>query len=199
MRTGWGTIASLVALAAVGRLAFVWWPNVALTYFVVFAAGVAFGAVVGGLVGLLSMLATNVLLTGFHPVLLVNTPAMALLGVAGGLLGRAVDFGQRGGGGPVARAAAALAGVVGVVVFSVASDAASFALFLGPAGAPPSAFRALLVAGLAFNAIPAAVNGVVFATALQPSLAAARAAGLLAAPPGPDPGTTPAREPEPSP
>lgn len=160
-----------------------WWPNVALTYFVVFAAGVAYGAAVGASVGLLAMVATNLLLTGLHPVLLVNSPAMALLGALGGWLSRFVDFGQRGEGGALAAGVAALAGALATVLFSVAADLASWALFLAPSGASTATLRVLVLAGLAFNAVPALVNVALFAGALAPTLRALRAAGLLPAPP----------------
>ena len=174
-----GVLLGLTALAAAGRMVFLWAPNVAPTFFIAFVAGVAYGARAGAFVGGFSMLVTDLVLSALHPVLVVNTSAMAAVGAAGGLLGRAVDFGQardlpRG-------YAAALAGLVGVLVivgFSLLSDAVSYALFYR-SGA--EVFRALVLAGLAFNALPAVVNGVLFATATYPVLRALRKAGLAAA------------------
>lgn len=159
-------------------MALLWWPNVAPNYFLAFVAGVAYGARAGLFVGFVSMAVTDVLLTALNPVLVVNASAMAAIGLAGALLGRFVDFGQRTDR-PRAEAVAlaALVGVASVLAFSVLADAASWALFYRNGGA---GFLALAAAGLAFNAIPAAVNGLVTAAALSPVLVALRKAGLIA-------------------
>lgn len=172
-----GIVCALAALAAAGRLADPF-PNVAPTYWVAFLAGAAYGARAGAAVGALSMAVTDVLLTGPHPVILVNTPAMALVGAAGGLV-RASWFETR-----ASRVAASAAcGMLGVALtfaFSVAADLADFAIRVGPAADwAPRALGALLVAGLAFNVLPAAINGAIFALATGPALRALDAAGLL--------------------
>ncbi|MHB8605510.1 MAG: hypothetical protein ACYDCK_09670 [Thermoplasmatota archaeon] len=185
-----GFTIALAALVAGSRFFLYGLPNVKLTYFVVFVAGLAFGPAVGALAGALGMVASDVMLSAFDPVLVVNSSAMAALGALGGLLRRAVDFGQRGEGagaagrsrardgrGFVAVTLAALAGVLGTVVFSVLADTLDWALF---AHAGRAAWEARVLSGLAFNAIPAAFNGVVFAIATAPTLRALRKAGLSA-------------------
>lgn len=172
-----GSVIALAALAAALRIAFTWLPNLSPSFFVVFVAGVALGARAGGAIGALSMLVTNLFLSGLHPVLLVNTPAMALVGVLGGLLGRVVNLGQRA---PASRPfVAALAGLIGVwcvVSFSVLADALSWALFYRTSLA---SLEGLVLLGLAFNAIPAAAMGALFALATEPVLRSLRHAGLV--------------------
>jgi hypothetical protein len=192
---GLGTVAALAALTAAGRLLFSWWPNVSPAYFLVFAVGVAFGPRAGASVGALAMAATDVLLSGFLPESFVNLPAMAFLGFVGGLLGAVVDFGQRSDvPRPLASALAGFVGVAAVILFSIASDTLSFAFFLLPSGAGWAAYRGLILAGLAFNVVPAAIVGCLFAWMLFPTLRAARLANLTApmVPPVPEPRPQPA-------
>lgn len=177
-----GLVIALAALAAAGRMAFVWLPNVAPTYAITFLAGVAFGIGVGFWTGFLSMAVTNLLLSGFHPILLANGPAMGLLGLAGGLMGRFINFGQKGDEPPFyAAGLAMLMGVLATLAFSLLADAFSFVLFYQQAagGAAFQAFVALVVAGLAFNALPSLANGVIFALGSYPVLRALRKANLL--------------------
>jgi len=179
---GLGLLVAFTALAVVGRMAFLWAPNVALTYLVVFLAGVGYGVRFGALVGLLAMLITNFLLTGLHPVLLVNSPAMALLGAAGGLLGRVVNFGQLKDEPPVfAAGLAAFTGFTATLLFSVATDTTQYLLFSYlPTGIWAPGYLGLLVGqGLLFNAIPAVVNAALFAVGAYPVLRALRQAGYL--------------------
>lgn len=180
-------VVAVAALAAAGRMAFLALPNVALTYVVVFLGGLLFGPLAGALGAALGMLVTDLLLTGLYVPALVNVPAMSLLGLAGALL-RRVDFD-----GPTRaeRVAglvlAASLGVLGTFAFSAAADLATWVLV---AGAEPGALAPLLLAGLAFNLLPAAVNGTLFAAAVGPTVRAFRAAG-----PG---GRPPARTPAPA-
>lgn len=172
-----GVVAGLAALGVAGRFAFLWAPNVAPTYFVAFVAGAAYGAGTGAAVGALAMVASNLVLTGLHPAMLVNTPAMALVGAAGALVR------PRWYEGPWRAAAAAYAGLLGVAllfVFSLVSDLADGALRLGlgEGVSDPRAYVALVLAGFAFNVIPAAVNGILFYAATGPTLRALGAAGL---------------------
>lgn len=179
-----GLFAAFTALAVLGRLAFLWAPNVALTYLVVFVAGLAFGARFGGAVGLAAMTLSNLLVSGLDPVLLVNGPAMALLGVVGGLLARVVDLSDARARRPLVVAFAAFLGVACTLVFSVAADSAAFALYYAPSGAADGrVWFALVMAGLAFNALPAAANGVLFALGLAPTLTALTRAGVATARP----------------
>lgn len=152
-------IVAVTALALAGRLAFVAVPNVALTYVVVFAGGVAFGARVGAWSGAWSMALSDLMLSGLAPAPFANVPAMALLGAAGGLFARL--------GGQDARTWAAVAGIVGTLLFSMLSDVFTWLLV--------AEFRTSLAllwirvaAGLVFNVVPAAANGVLFALVVGP-------------------------------
>ncbi|HVL47805.1 MAG TPA: ECF transporter S component [Candidatus Thermoplasmatota archaeon] len=162
-----GLLVSFTALAVLGRLAFVWAPNVALTYFVVALAGLAYGPSFGFTVGLAAMTLSNLLLTGLDPVAFVNAPAMGLLGLAAGFAGRRVDLArERAASRVLVAGAAAFAGVAATLAFSVLADSTTYLVFYAPAGAPPGAWGALVALGLAFNALPAAVNGVLFGAGL---------------------------------
>jgi energy-coupling factor transport system substrate-specific component len=173
-----GLLAAFTALAIVGRVAFLWAPNVALTYVVVFAAGAAYGARFGFSVGVLSMAAANLFVSGLDPVSFVNAPAMGLLGAAGGLLARFVDLADRSSR-AFAAGLAAVTGVAATLLFSVVADTLSYVLYYAPSGAGhPSVWAALAAAGLVFNAIPAAVNAILFGAGLPPALDALRRAGL---------------------
>lgn len=165
-------IVAVAALAAAGRLAFLALPNVALTYVVVFLGGLLFGPLVGAAGGALGMLATDLILTGVYPAGLVNVPAMALLGLLGGAC-RALPFdgktrAERATGAMIA----ASLGILATLAFSVAADTATWLLVLRD---EPEAWRGLVLAGLAFNAIPALLNGALFAAAVRPTVAAWRA------------------------
>lgn len=177
-------VAALTALAITGRLVFLGLPNVALTFFVVFVAGILEGALVGALVGLLAMTITNLYLSGLHPVMLANGPAMALLGLAGGWLG---PWLQRPSNDTIDRRLRVVTlfcvGFFGVLAFSVLSDTMDYLLVHGvtPEGRSIglSALPAKLLAGLAFNLIPALVNSVPFWAGTMPLLHALAAGGYL--------------------
>lgn len=165
-------IIAIAALAAASRLAFAAVPNVAPTYVVVFLGGVLFGPGVGAAAGALTMVATNVVLTGLLPMpYFSNVPAMAALGALGGLLRR---FDWEGRGRADRAAGRILAGVVGTaatLIFSVLADAGSWGYvvvlqWLHHEPVPADALPRLVIMGLAFNVIPAIVNGVVFAAAV---------------------------------
>lgn len=174
-------LVAMTALAVAGRLALVAVPNVSLTYAVVFAAGLLFGARVGVASALLSMALTDLMLSGAYLVAFANAPAMALLGLLGASL-RNVDFTGTGRADRWAgRLLAATCGVLAVLLFSLAVDTLTW-LVVPEYRSEPGALRALVVAGLAFNAIPAAVNAVLFAAAVGPVTLAARQAGLLGTP-----------------
>lgn len=185
-------IVAVAALAAAGRLALLALPNVALTYVVVFLGGILYGARAGILGGALGMLATDLLLTGLYPLGLVNVPAMALLGLFGGLA-RPLVLGARS---PAERATttllAASAGLGGTFLFSLGSDTLTWLLVARGAA---EAWLPIVLAGLAFNVIPALVNAVVFAAAVGPVVRGFEAAGLLAPPSDPDPRPAPTEEP----
>lgn len=167
-------ISALAALAIVGRLAFVWAPNFALTYFVVFLAGVLDGRRAGAAVGLIAMTATNLLYSGLHPVLLANGLAMALLGVLGGSVRPWIMRDPRD---PLDRVLQvtllAACGLFGTFLFSVTSDLVGYltAFVLTPEGAVigEKALVPLVVMGLVFNLGPALLNALLFAV-LTPAL-----------------------------
>jgi hypothetical protein len=175
----WTPVVAVGALALAGRFALVAVPNVSVAYAVVFLGGVLFGARVGALAGLLGMALSDLLLTGLQPAPFVNGPAMALLGLLGGLL-RGLDWGAR-------RPAQAwanrlLAGAVGVaatLLFSVAADTLTWAL-VPEYRAAPGSLRLLVAAGLVFNVLPAAANAVLFGAATAPTVRAWRAAQATA-------------------
>jgi len=177
-------VAALAALAIVGRVAFLWAPNFALTYFVVFLAGVVEGPRVGALVGLLAMTVTNLLYSGLHPVLVANGLAMALLGVLGGLLRPLVvrtprDRLDR----ALAVALPAAVGLFGTFLFSVAADTVGwfvqFALTPEGRAIGTRALVPLIAAGLVFNLVPALVNLVLFGSLTPACVAALRRSGHL--------------------
>lgn len=169
------------ALAAAGRMALLALPNVAFTYVVVFLGGLLYGPWVGVGAALLSMTLTDLLLSGLYPLSFVNAPAMALLALAGAAL-RRFDFI---GGSRADRAAGTIfafaAGALGTFAFSVASDTLTW---LAIAPGVRAAWTTIVLAGLAFNVVPAGLNGAIFALAVRPVLAAQRArqAGRAPAP-----------------
>lgn len=172
-------VVAVAALAAAGRLAFLALPNVALTYVVVFLGGLLYGAWAGMAGGALGMLVTDLLLTGVYPLGLVNAPAMALLALLGAAM-RGVDFL---GGSRAERATglvlAACAGIVCTLVFSVAADSLTWLLVYS---GEPAAWAPLVLAGLAFNLLPALANAVLFSASVAPVLRAHRALAVAEAP-----------------
>ncbi len=184
-------VVAVAALVVAGRLALVALPNVSLAYVAAFLGGLLLGPAAGALGALLGMALTDFLLTGLLPTGFVNAPAMALLGLAGGAL-RGVDLV---GGTPAERLAGRLTalavGIVGTLAFSVASDTGTWLLVAEYRG-DPAAWRAIVAAGLVFNALPALVNGALFAATVTPVARASAALGQ-----GPPRETVAARAPAP--
>lgn len=177
-------IAVLAALAVVGRMAFLWAPNYALTYFVVFFAGILLGPLAGAVVGLVAMTTTNLVLSGLHPVLVANALAMAMLGLAGGLLRTWFLVSANSRSGRLLRVGVAGAvGLFGTFLFSVLGDLIGFFIqfMVTPEGAliGTSALVPMLLMGLLFNVGPAIVNMVLFATATPVLLSMLRRSGHL--------------------
>jgi energy-coupling factor transport system substrate-specific component len=83
-------VATLAALAVVGRIAFAPFPNVKPTTDIVLFAGLAIGAAPGFAVGAITALASNVFF-GQGPWTPWQMVAWGLVGVAGGLLGRLLN------------------------------------------------------------------------------------------------------------
>lgn len=165
-------LVAVAALAAAGRMAFLALPNVALTYVVAFLGGMLYGAVVGAAGAALGMLVTDLMLTGLYPLGFVNVPAMALLALAGAALRRFDWDGASRADRFAGRVFAFVAGVAGTLLFSVASDTLTW-LVVAPGSA--SAWRLLVLAGLAFNVLPALANGALFAASVSPVARAFRA------------------------
>lgn len=170
---------AVAALVAAGRLAFLALPNVALSYVVAFLGGVLFGPLVAAAGAFAGMALTDLLLTGLYPGGFVNAPAMALLALLGGAL-RAYPFDGASRAHRVAGAAmAAAVGVLGTFAFSLASDALTWLLLYA---ARPEALAPMILAGLAFNVIPALANGALFALSVGPTVRAFRVARARAPP-----------------
>lgn len=168
---------AVTALALAGRFALIAIPNVSLVHVVVFVGGVAFGPVVGVGAAILAMGISDVFLSGFLPTAFVNVPAMALVGLLGGVL-RRVDF--TGGAG---KAMAAFLGVIATLLFSVTADVAEWLLVPEFRG-DMTYLQVRVAAGLVFNAVPAVVHGFLFAVVAGPVQDAFRT-------PRPDPARSP--------
>jgi hypothetical protein len=181
---GFAPLVAVTALAAAGRLVLLGLPNIAFTYVVVFLGGLLFGPRIGFWAGLLSMLLTDLLLTGLLPSPLANAPAMALVGLWGAAL-RPIDFA---GGSTIerwtGRALAFSAGVLGTMLFSAVADALTW-LLVPEYRATPGSLRLLVLAGFAFNVVPALVNGVLFAASAGPVCRAFQALGSMGRPAAP--------------
>lgn len=167
-------LVAVTALAMVGRMAFVALPNISLTYVVVFAGGLLFGSRLGATAGALAMTLTNLLLTGAYLPSFANVPAMAFIGLLGGLL-QTLDMTQDHW---LGRLTAGAIGFVTTLAFSALADGATWLLVPEFRG-DTAALRILLTAGIAFNAIPAAVNAALFALAVAPLSRAAQAVGWI--------------------
>lgn len=152
---------AVTALAAAGRIAFVAIPNIALTYVFVFIGGLLYGARLGALAAAVAMAGTNLLLSGLAPSSFVNVPAMALVGLLGGLC-KSIDFSGKN------RALAAVIGFVATMLFSVAADTVAWAVIPEFRGSV-ELLQVRVLAGLAFNLVPALVNGALFAAVAGPT------------------------------
>ena len=155
-------LVAVAALCAAGRMALLALPNVALTYVVAFLGGVLFGPRVAAAGAFLGMALTDFLLTGLYLPGFVNAPAMALLALLGGAL-RRVELDP---------ALAAAVGIFATFLFSAAADALTWLLLYQDA---PQLLAPLVLAGLAFNVVPALVNGALFAAGVGPTVRAFRA------------------------
>ncbi|MGB1586851.1 MAG: hypothetical protein ACPHID_07395 [Thermoplasmatota archaeon] len=153
-------ILAVTALAIAGRLAFLALPNVALTYAVVFLGGVLFGGRVGFWAGFWAMALTDLALTGLAPTSFVNAPAMGVLGLLGG-------WSQQLGADRWTQAWAAALGIVGTFLFSALTDVATW-LMVPEFRTTVGWLQVRILAGLAFNVVPAVTNAVLFAAAILP-------------------------------
>ncbi len=174
-------IVAITALAAAGRLALVAFPNISLTFVIVFAGGVALGARVGFWAGFWAMLLTDLMLSGLFLPALVNVPTMALVGALGGAFhgARWDDRWQ-------ARSVAGAVGILATLAWSMATDALSWAI-IAERRESVALLQVTVVGGLVFNAVPALVNGALFAASVGPVGRAFSALRLQTAPPTPQP------------
>jgi len=160
----------VVAMGIAGRLAFIWLPNVMLSYFIVAVIAIAYGPVLGSLVGALTMLLTD-MLVGFTPISLFTITGLAIFGLTCGLLGRATGLHRRNWS-PLHAVAAAVLGSGLVVVYSLFTDLGSTLFFIGGGGEFMSKYLLVAAAGLAFNIPSMVFNAALFGLALHPVIRA---------------------------
>lgn len=172
-------IVAIASLVVADRLLLAALPNVKLTYTLVFAGGVLYGPWTGFLAGLAGMMGSDFLLSGLYAPPYVQALAVAWLGLLGGLLRPwAKRFGSA-----AWSAGLAAFGVASTFVFSALSDLSG--LVVAPELWRPGIVRVTLLAGLAFNIVPALANGALFGLAVWP-IVEARPTPLAAPRPTPD-------------
>jgi energy-coupling factor transport system substrate-specific component len=152
-------VATLAALAAIGRIAFAPLPNVKPTTDIVLLAGYALGGAPGFVVGAVTALASN-LVFGQGPWTPWQMVAWGLVGVVGALLGRVT--GRRAGRVPLALTCGAAG-----LMFGAIMDASIWVTYGGQQTA--GQYAAIAATSLPFNLAHAAGN-VVFALAFGPVL-----------------------------
>ena len=157
-------VATLAALAAIGRIAFAPIPNVKPTTDIVLIAGLVLGASPGFVVGAVAALASN-LLFGQGPWTPWQMVAWGLCGVLGALLGRIA-------GRQVGRLPLALYCAAAGLAFGAIMDASIWVTYGGGQGL--SQYLAIAVTSLPFNLAHAAGN-FAFALAFGPALVRALA------------------------
>lgn len=164
-------VVALASVAIAGRLALVAVPNVALTFVVIFAGGLVFGPWIAALAAVVAMTVSNVLISGLVPTSFVNVPAMALVGLLGGVL-RGLDL--EGDHPWAGRVTVAAIGFLATMAFSVTADATEW-LLVPEFRASQAFLGARIAAGVAFNLFPAILNAVLFAAVVVPTQRAFRA------------------------
>lgn len=190
-------ILGLATLSIVGRLAFVWLPNVSLSLLVLAVAGVAYGARVGSAVGFLGRLGSDLLISGLNPIVFPMVLVETAIGFVIGIMGHRFDL-QR-----VfmranwwTRLVLFDAGLFLTFGYSVASDSVTWVFYNlilhdAPDAATGQLWTTLVIMGLVFNIVPAILHGILFAASLPPILRGLDAASLL---PEPKPSPPPAAE-----
>lgn len=157
-------VATLAALAAIGRIAFAPIPNVKPTTDIVLIAGLVLGGAPGFVVGSVAALASN-LLFGQGPWTPWQMAAWGLCGMLGALIGRLA-------GRQVGRLPLALACAGAGLMFGAIMDASIWVTYGGGQGI--SQYLAIAATSLPFNLAHAAGN-FVFALAFGPALVRALA------------------------
>lgn len=181
----------LAVLAIAGRMVLLGLPGISLSFVVVFIAGVAFGVRAGAAVGFLGRLGSDLLISGFNPILFPMALVDASLGALAGLVGRHFGLGRAGRDSPWAdRSNLFCFGVLYPVAFSVLADTYTWLFYHGVAPGLPDAhlgvaWAALVLSGLAFNLPAVAFNAAVFPLAVPTLLRALRWTGLVAEGPPP--------------
>ncbi len=178
-------ILSLASLSIAGRLAFVWIPNVSLSFLVLAVAGLAYGIRTGAAVGFLGRLGSDLLISGVNPILLPMTFVETLFGLAFGIVGHFVD---------VPRFFARVTwwtriilfdlGLAVTILYSIVADSVSWVFYNWILADAPDAARGtlwttLVLLGLAFNVVPALLHGLLYAAALPPIFRGLEASSLL--------------------
>jgi hypothetical protein len=158
-------IVAVTALGLAGRLALVAFPNVALTFAIVFVAGVAYGKRIAIIGAMWAMILSNLALSGFYIPAFVNVPAMMCVAWLGGSLQR-MDWGSREKPAAIGVLAAAI-GVLATFSFSVAADTLTWAV-IAENRASFARLQVGILAGLGFNVLPAIINGMLFAISVGP-------------------------------
>ena len=157
-------VATLAALAAIGRIAFAPIPNVKPTTDIVLIAGLVLGGAPGFVVGSVAALASN-LLFGQGPWTPWQMAAWGLCGILGALIGRMTSR-------QVGRLPLALACAGAGLMFGAIMDASIWVTYGGGQGV--SQYLAIAATSLPFNFAHAAGN-FVFALAFGPALVRALA------------------------
>ena len=158
------------AMAIAGRLAFIWWPNVMLTYMVVAVVAIAYRPMLGAIVGALAMFLTD-MMVGFSPISLFTIPGLAMFGFASGILGRATGLHHSGWG----LHKVIMAAVIGsslVIAYSLFTDIGTTILFIGGGGDFLAKYFTVTAAGVIFNLPMIIINGALFGFVLRPVLEA---------------------------
>jgi uncharacterized membrane protein len=165
-----------IAMGIAGRLAFIWWPNVMLTYFIVAAVAIAYHPLLGALTGALTMLLTDTIV-GFTPLSIFTISGMAVFGFVGGVLGRALELNRKSWnvGHTIS---AAILGAVLILAYSLYTDLGSAIFFIGGGGDFISKYAMVAAAGLVFNIPMIFVNGALFGFTLRPVLNAISAISI---------------------
>jgi energy-coupling factor transport system substrate-specific component len=151
-------VATMAALAALGRIAFAPLPNVKPTTDIVLISGAALGGAPGFAIGALAALASNVFF-GQGPWTPFQMLAWGGVGVAGGLLGRVA--GDR-----LGRTSLAVAGAVAGFGFGAIMNLSTLLTYTD---ASSGSFAGITASALPFD-VAHAVGNVVFALAFGPAL-----------------------------
>jgi len=157
-----------VAMGIAGRLAFIWLPNVMLSYFIVAVIAITYGPMLGALTGGITMLLSD-MVVGFTPLSLFTISGLAIFGLACGIIGRACGLNRRTWS-PAHIVFSAAMGAGLVAAYSMFTDIGSTLFFIGGSGDFASKYVMVATAGIVFNLPMMFVNGALFGFVLRPVL-----------------------------